>query len=152
MPATQVKVEGLSELKEGLLELAKATATNVQKRALSAAADPIQSDAESRAHVRTGRLQRSITVGTKLSRRQKGLYRKVSAVELFVGAGALVEAITEEFGTTHSTARPFMRPAWDANKTKALDIIKTALGNEVEKARQRAARKAARLLAAMNAK
>lgn len=152
MPASTVHVEGLSELKDGLLELTKATAKNVQKRTLNRAADPIQSSAASSAPVLSGRLQRSVSIGTKLSRRQKTLYKPESAIEIFVGAGALVEAITTEFGTVHQTARPFMRPAWDGNKMRALDIIKTDLGDEIEKARQRAARKAAKLLNAMNAK
>lgn len=146
---TTVKIEGLSELREALHELPRATSTNVLKRVLTKAADPIVSMAESLAPVNTGRLQRSFKVGTKLSRRQKSKHRKESKVEIFAGAGALVQAITSEFGTVRQAARPFMRPAWDANKMKALGSIKDDLADEIEKARKRLARKAARLAAKM---
>lgn len=144
-----VKIEGLSELREALQELPKATSTNVLKRVLMSAADPIVSMAESLAPFKSGKLKRSFKVGTKLSRRQKAQHKKESKVEIFAGAGALVQAITSEFGTIKEAARPFMRPAWDANKMKVLKNIKDDLTNEIEKARQRLARKAARLAAKM---
>ena len=43
---TTIKIEGLSELKDALEELSKATARNVQKRALIEAAGPLEADAE----------------------------------------------------------------------------------------------------------
>lgn len=49
-----------------------------------------------------------------------------------------------EFGTSHSRAQPFMRPAFQATKFAALEMIKTGLRDEIEKAAQRWARRAAR--------
>jgi HK97 gp10 family phage protein len=144
-----LRVEGLSELLEGLDELSKATATNVLKRALNKAADPIQTAAEAAAPVLTGKLQRSITIGTKLSRRQRSLYQKRSKVEVFVGPGALAQATAQEFGTVTNRPQPFMRPAFLSNWRKSLDLIREELANEIEKARQRAMRKAARVLSQM---
>jgi HK97 gp10 family phage protein len=140
-------LEGLSDLADAISELPKATQPNVVKRALNAAADPIQQAAASMAPHLTGALQRSIIIGTKLSRAQAKTLTKESKIELFVGAGSLAQAITQEFGTVHNRPQPFMRPAWAANSRKALDIIKDQLATEIEKARQRLARKAARLLA-----
>lgn len=142
-----IKVEGLSELLDGLEELSKATAKNVMRRALNKAADPIQQAAERNAPVLTGALQRSIIVSDKLSRRQRSLYQKSSKIEVFVGPGALAQATMQEFGTTNNRPQPFLRPAWMENWRKALSLISEELANEIEKARQRAARKAARLLA-----
>lgn len=141
------KIEGLSELLEAFEELPKATGKNVLKRVLMKAGQPIADDARANARVLKGRLQRSYGVSTKLSRRQATLHKKESAVEVFAGPGALVQAITEEFGTAHQAAHPTMRPAWDANKRTALDSIAQDLDDEIQKAAQRIARKQARLIA-----
>jgi|SRR5262245_3356668 len=143
-----VHIEGLAEVSEGLEELPKATATNVLKRALLKAAEPIANTAKRLAPRLSGHLQQTIEPGTKLSRRQKSLYRKQSKVEIFVGPAALVQAITQEFGTVFHRAQPFMRPAWDANKREAFNLIKEELAEEIEKARARIARKTAKLAAA----
>ena len=63
------------------------------------------------------------------------------------GGKAPPQGSLQEFGTKNHGPQPFMRPAWDAGKDQALDDVKTALGAEIEKAAQRAARKQARLIA-----
>lgn len=141
------KVEGLKELEHALKELPKATGKNVLKRVLVKAGKPIADSAESRAPRLRGKLQMSIGTGTKLSRRQKRLHEKQSTVEVFVGAGALAQAITQEFGTSFHPPQAFMRPAWDENRKGSLDTIRDDLAEEIEKARQRLAKKAARLAA-----
>jgi len=151
MPKTTIRVEGLSELKDALEELPKATGTNVLKRALTKAADPIQAQAESLAPVMTGKLKRSIIVGTKLSKSQKKSATKINQVEIYVGPGQLRQATLQEFGTVNQRPQPFLRPAWSANVRPALDSIRELLADEIEKARARIARKIARL-AALNSK
>src|SRR5215471_2334495 len=142
-------LEGLSELLEAMEDLTRATNTNVLKRALANAGAPIESAAITMAPHFTGKLEHSITTSGALSRRQKQLLKKESQVEIYIGAGALVQAITQEFGTVHNKPRPFMRPAWENNKVTSLESIVGELSVEVEKARQRAERKAARILAKM---
>jgi HK97 gp10 family phage protein len=110
-------IDGLKELAEAMAEeLPKATSTNVVKRALGRAADPIEQDAQAAAPHLTGKLQRSFTTSSKLSPHQREVTVKESKVEVYVGPAALVQAITSEFGTAHQAPRPFMRPAWDNNK------------------------------------
>jgi HK97 gp10 family phage protein len=138
------RVEGLSDLLEALQELPKATNNNVLKRFLMDVAEPIRGDAERNAPHRTGKLQRSISTGTKLSRRQKSQHIKQSAVEIFVGPASMTRAITQEFGTSQHGPKPYMRPAWDSNKKRALETMRDLLAAEIEKARARLARKAAR--------
>jgi HK97 gp10 family phage protein len=145
------RIEGLRETERALRELPKATAKGVLKRVLLKASNPLVADWTRRAPVLRGFLQRSIGAGTKLSRRQKGKHRKESSVEVFVGAGSLPQAITQEFGTAHHAAKPAGRPAWDANKRTMLASMKSDLKAEIEKARARLARKAARLAAKMKA-
>lgn len=52
-----------------------------------------------------------------------------------------------EFGTSHSTPRPFMRPAWESGKIQAAESIKDILKEEIDKAVARIARKQARAIA-----
>lgn len=145
MPKEQIiKVEGLKELQETLKELPGSLPSTVIRKALARAGEPIERAAATMAPKLTGALQRSIRVASKLSRRQRAIYRQQSEYELFVGAGALVQAITQEFGTIENRAQPFMRPAWEANWRKSLEIFRAALAEEIEKARVKMARKAAR--------
>lgn len=144
----KVRVEGLRELERALRELPRATGKNVLKRALMRAGEPIEADAERLAPVLTGHLQTSIGTGTKLTRRQRRQHRPQSAVEVFVGA-AEPKAHMQEFGQAHHAAQPFLRPAFDSNKMRALDTIKREMTVEIEKARARLARKAAREAAKM---
>lgn len=146
MARTKIRVEGLRELDRALRELPKATGKNVLKRVLMKAGQPIEHHAERLAPVRTGHLKQSIGTGTKLTRRQRRQHKKESPVEVFVGA-AEPKAHMQEFGQAHHPPQPFLRPAWDANKMGALNSIKNDLGEEIEKARQRLAKKAARLAA-----
>lgn len=146
-----VEIEGVSDLLTALEELPKATNTNVQKRALMRAAEPIENSAKQNAPVLTGKLRDKIDISTKLSSSQKSGYEKSSKVEIYIGPAPLVQAITEEFGTYRTKPHPFMRPAWAENKEEALRLIKEDLAEEIEKARQRLARKAERLAAKMKA-
>lgn len=140
------KVEGLSELNAALGELPKTTAKNVLKRSLMPAAKPIDDMASRLAPKLTGALEISIITGTKLTRRQRSSAYKAGAagvVEVHVGT-AMSRGLFQEFGTVKMPAHPFMRPAWEANKDNALQIIATTLGNEIEQAAARLAKKKAK--------
>lgn len=149
MAKTTVSVEGLRELDNALGQLPKSTGKAVLRRTLKKAGQPIADDAEAKAPRLTGALQISIGVGTKLTRRQSKLHRKMfkndkASAEVFVGAGGLAQATQTEFGNEHQAAEPWMRPAWDGNKDQALEIIKTELWSEIDKAAIRLAKRAAR--------
>lgn len=150
--ATRVKVEGLRELEQALRELPKATGKAVLRRVLKQIAQPIADQAEQLAPRDTGALQASIGVSTKLSRRQRGVHKKMfkddrASVEMFIGPGALPQATLREFGGDGQPPKPFMRPAWDANKGPALETVKSSLWSEIQKAAKRLAKKAARIAA-----
>jgi GAF domain-containing protein len=90
-----------------------------------------------------------VMVGTKLSKRQAAQHRKMfrndrAAVEMFVGAGPLSSAHTQEFGTVHHAPQPFMRPAWDQDHKALLQRLGQLMAAEIDKAVTRAARRAAR--------
>lgn len=141
----RVKVEGLRELEAALADLPRATGKNVLRRVLLKAADPIQADAAAAAPEMSGRLRRDVSTGTRLTRRQAAMNRKLGKSEVEVHVGVKDPAgVQNEFGNEHQRAQPFIRPAWDANKEGALATISSELGTEIEKAAARAARRAAR--------
>jgi len=143
-----VRTQGFRELEQALLELPKATGRNTARRALLKAAQPIADDASANAPIgETGKLSSTIEPGTRLSRRQSQLHKKQSPFEVFIGPSADPRGVQQEFGNANHPAQPFMRPAWEANKARALSTIRTELKNEIHKSAQRIARKAARLAA-----
>lgn len=146
---TIVRIEGLSDLDKALSELPKATARNVLLRTLKRAGSFIAQAGEALAPRLTGKLAESYTVSTKLSRRQKKVNTKESAVEVYVGPTPHPKSIQTEFGNAHQAPEPHLRPAWDANNAKSLDAIVNDLSTEIEKARARLARKAEREAAKM---
>ncbi len=141
------KIEGLADLDEALAELPRATARNVLKRVLVEQGQPIKDAGEALAPKDTGGLKASYTVGTKLSRRQKGLNRKESDVEVYIGPGPAPKSTQTEFGNAHQAAEPHLRPAFDGNVMKVLNGIKDSLAKEIEKARNRLAKKAEKIAA-----
>lgn len=144
------KIEGLQELDEALSDLPKATARNILLRTLKEQGEIIRADGERNAPKLKGGLKASYTVSTKLSRRQKSLNRKESAVEVYIGPGPAAKGVQTEFGNAHQAAHPHLRPAFDGNVQRVLAGIRDTLAEQIEKARQRAVRKAARILAKMN--
>lgn len=141
---TKFKVEGLRELEKALIELPKATAKSVVRRGLMDAAGSFVTSIAARAPRFSGRLSASAGAGTKLSKRQRSLHKKESAVEVYAGFGSLPQAITEEFGTANQAPRPTVTPEWEAQKRPMLDSIKDFLAERIEQAAKRLAKKRAR--------
>ncbi|KEP68415.1 hypothetical protein DL1_11930 [Thioclava dalianensis] len=146
-----VKTTGFKDLEAALEQIEKkTTAKATMRRALKTAAQPVADLAQSLAPVGATRaLSTSVAVSTKLSKRQRGLHRKMfrndkAAVEMFVGAGPLSSAHQQEFGNIYQAPQPFLRPAWDAESKATLDRIAEQMWIEIEKTAQRAARRAAK--------
>lgn len=165
---TIVKMEGLKELEAALAELPKATGKAVLRRVLRKMATPIVSDAKGKAPVDTGLLVSKIEQSGELSaneQREVGggpqflgigdsgekVFSKAAAknyVEIHVGVAGRKQSIArgffQEFGTIENVAHPFMRPAWDGNKDRALSTFKADVWAEIQKAAARRARKLAK--------
>ena len=140
------KLEGFAELDRALGQLPKATAKNVLRRTLKKAAKPIDDDASASAPFLTGGLQKSIITGTQLTRSQRRFATLKTSnyyAEIHIGT-SLSKGIFTEFGTFKDDAQPWFRPAWEAHKEQALNIIKVELGGEIEKAAKRYAKKLAK--------
>lgn len=149
MARTGVRIDGLSELHEALRELPDATAKNVLRRVGRKRLQPIVDMAVALAPYKTGRLRSRITVGTRLSKRQRSMYEPEGKydITIFGGAAGARHAHLQEFGTRHHKAQPFLQPAWDAGKDAMLEGLKDDLWAEIEKAAARLARKAAKAAA-----
>jgi len=156
--ATKVKIEGLRECEAALEALGKSLGRGVLRRVAKRALEPIAADAQSAVEASTegtGDLSKSIAVSGSLSKAQRKDARKdtKSFVEMHVGAGALTQAISQEFGTGERFQRktgksvgsvapePFLRPAWDAHKAAIPAKVGEDLWSDIEKT---AARKAKR--------
>jgi len=137
----KVRVQGLRELDQALAGLKLSTARNVGRRSLRDALEPMAEAARQNvAQDRTGELRESIGI---TSGRPKGKgYRRVNRIEVHMGPGRQPQGIQEEFGNRKQTPRPFMRPAWDAEKEAALEAVKANLAAGIDVAAKRAARKA----------
>ena len=171
---TSIKVEGLKELEDALLELPKSVQGNVLKRAAVAAAADFADHASRLAPKDTGELKTEIKVakpkiinpGTAAfaSAMKEGASRaeaaaaaraanraaggKGRAVITSVGpTRAAFYGLFQEFGTAHHAAQPYMRPAWDALKHSMLDTMIDVLRTKIAEAAARAARRTARIAA-----
>lgn len=148
-----VKMTGMRELDRQIARLRPATGKGALRRGLRTVAEPLAADMAARAPVDPNgqqTLKSSISFGTKLSKRQAGLHRKMfrndkASVEMFVGAGPIPSAHNQEFGNRNHAAQPFARPAWDTAQSDILDRLSAALWSEIEKTVGRAAKRGALL-------
>lgn len=152
------KVIGGPQVVEALRALGKSTGKNVLRRVGREALEPMAEDARAHARRRSGNMAGSIVVGKPLAKSQRaarganiggGQFRasRKDNVQVYMGPGQHPQAITEEFGKFNQAAHPFMRPAFDANADGVIDRVGDGLWPAINKAAQRAAKKAARLLA-----
>jgi HK97 gp10 family phage protein len=140
-----VHIEGLKELDDALAALPEATAKNVLRRILREAGQPIDDAWRQAAPVLSGELSKSGGVSTKLTRRQASSAKEgKSYVEIYVGPGPNPQSVLQEFGTATQPPQPYLRPAWESNKERALDIIVNGLRGEILKAATRLAKKRAK--------
>lgn len=153
----KLKIEGAGDIERALGQLARGTAKGVGRRAMKKALKPVADMAEATSPF-------TVKVTSKLAKSQ---YRSAagdrgrSKVVLYVGpvrpdGSVLPHGHLYEFGTAPRfhrksgksvgamPARPFMRPAWDANRAQVLATLKRELWTEIEKTMERARRKAAR--------
>lgn len=139
----QIKLEGFAALDKALEELSTAAGKGVLRRSLKKAAEPMAALAESLApRGPTGNLATSVNYGTKLTKRQAKLHRKMfrddkASVEGFVGPNDPA-AVPQEFGTDKHGPQPFMRPTFDQDHGPFLDRLGAEMATEVEKSVKRA--------------
>jgi len=112
------------------------------KNAMAEGALVVVLDAKERVPVRTGALRKNLHVGgyTKLTPeyRRKGRYGSLPGpkgqgrnMKMRIGA-TLPYAHLVEHGTRHSRARPFLRSALDANRSRMIQVIRKKMDKIIE--------------------
>jgi HK97 gp10 family phage protein len=146
MPKTKVK--GLRNLERKLKNLQAVASPDVLQNALLAAAQPIRNDAQERAPVLTTNLRRSIATEPfeKTSQRVSvlvGTDEKYAAIHEYGGeivprnGRYLTFKIAGEWVRTTRVvipARPYLRPAYDAQREEAVRIFRLAVADQVRQA------------------
>jgi len=143
MAKQTVTIEGLKDLDRALSALPRSVGKKVARDVLRDAAEPMARTARQLAPRDEYHLYDSIDVSTRLNSRQRSLHREEAMPtfqEMFVGTNNPA-GVQQEFGNERHGAQPFMRPAWDAEKTPTLNRIANSLWFHIEKAARRLARK-----------
>ncbi|RNC76555.1 hypothetical protein DA717_15325 [Piscirickettsiaceae bacterium NZ-RLO2] len=122
MPKISFSVEGLRDLEKQLKQLAPKKIRTLNRRALRKAAEPVETQMKANAPQKSGALVESIK-----RRSKKGKGRR-TVVNVTVGpTRKIYYAIEQEYGSSHQSARPFIRPALNDNAQTSIDIFKNAL-------------------------
>lgn len=137
-----VKVEGLRELGERMKSLSDDVNNRIARAATAAGAVVIRNAAQAKVPVDTGNLKKNIIV----KRLPKGESSLTSEHIVTVRQGKLTKKQKEkglgdafygrfvEYGTAKMPARPYLRPAYDQNKERAVEAIKDRIKKRIEKA------------------
>ena len=140
-------IQGLAELDRALHALPGNIAKNVLRGAVGAGASVIRAEAKQRAPVATGQGKDAPPPGTlkraiysKQIRELSNFSKQTFFVSVKSGAkhrGAGKKYLDAwywrfvEFGTSKMAARPFLRPAFEAKKTEAIEAIRAYLAKRI---------------------
>lgn len=123
---------GVKELENALVQLPLSMQKQVLLSALKKAAKPVVTVAKEKARKRSGKGAKSIKARTN---------KKLKPIGISIGPSKENFHMNFiEFGTVKLPAKPFLRPAWDANK----DAVLKSMENEIWKALTKKARTLAR--------
>jgi HK97 gp10 family phage protein len=133
-----VKLEGMADLNRRLAQLPATVNRRVQIDALKAGAEVIRREAATLAprdeRAKPPHLADSIVIAVATGQDEVG--EKQTAVE--VGPSRKPSdhfyGFFQEFGTVRHRAQPFMRPAFDTQSGRALNIVLSTLWNAIKKA------------------
>jgi HK97 gp10 family phage protein len=126
---TDFSIRGAKEMERLLKELGPNLAAKVGDQALRAGAKPIIEEAKRLVPVKSGALRDSITVATE---RKRNADNQRMVLIGFKKPHSRRAHLTE-FGTVHSVAKPFMRPALDGKAGEALNEMGRVLAKGIER-------------------
>lgn len=143
--AMRMELKGARELEQALEALGKQTATRIGRKAVRDSAKHLQASliltapyrpgARPKRSGQYGHLRDNLKVVTVRAKKPGLLLYRVSTGDAFWGNFL-------EFGTVNLAPRPWMRPAVDREKTAIVNMQIRTLGDGIDKAARRAARKA----------
>lgn len=137
-----IKIAGFEQFTQQLRELPMRVAKNTLRGAVNAGATVIRQEAQRRAPVRSGILQKAIYqkqiaelsnavqqmffVGWRRGQKAQQVKRGGKVLNLDAYYGYFVE-----FGTSKIGAEPFMRPAFEIKKDEAVEAIRAYLAERI---------------------
>jgi hypothetical protein len=139
-------IQGVDELIATMRDLTRPTQRNALRRTAKDAMAPLADAVKAKSPVKWGDLEESLTVGTKLTPRQRSLNRPFvksmeNYFELHFGTSDPA-GMMEEFQLGNSTnSAPFFRPEWEARKRSMRDAVANDLWTNIKAAGERAYRK-----------
>jgi hypothetical protein len=149
--AIRVQITGFRELERALAEeMPKATAKATLRRTAIKSMEPIRTGMEQRAPKLKGKLAGGMKTKAAKAERVPGTkrYAKQSGVSYNTGPTTGPpeggNPAWQEFGTEKMTAQPYARPTADAEGENVIAGVKDELTQQVDAAKKRIARKAAR--------
>lgn len=142
MGSVTLKIDGLSDLGKRLQTLSADMQGKVARAATAAGAVVIKNSAIQKAPEDTGNLKKNI-IAKRLPKSETSLTSehivtvrkgKKTAKQKAAGIRDAYYASFVEFGTAKMAAQPFLRPAFDQNKERAVDAMKNRLEARIKKA------------------
>lgn len=126
------EIKGLAELEKKLRALPTAAAGKALRSAAMSAMTPIQKAAKANVRVRSGALKDAIRKSSRVG--PKGEFAAEAGIRMKTGKKqAGWRWHFEEFGTVNHSAHPFLRPAFDSESAKALQIFQERLAKNILK-------------------
>jgi HK97 gp10 family phage protein len=141
----ETQVDGLKELQDELLQLPDRIGGRVLQSALTSAALPIVNEAKDKvpiAHAAYklyggGKADPGWLKSRIVRKRVRQSKNSAEVIVTFKDQRQAYFWRFIEFGTSKLVARPFMRPAFEAKQSEALDRFVTRLGDAIQTARER---------------
>lgn len=131
-----MKLVGGADLAKRLNELPLAVSKRVQRQALMKGAEPIRASAASGAprdpEANAPHLADNIVIGTR-SKTRAGEGETIVEVGPALQPSDHFYGYFQEYGTVDHPAQPFMRPAFDQNAQRSLNIVLSELWTSVKK-------------------
>ena len=128
-----IALSGDKKLERRLVALGAKVSVRIMRSALNRAMTPILKDMRRRCPVRTGALKRSLGKKVVVRRRSGTVWAGIGPRKGWPSEpGNYVRLV--EFGTANAPAHPFMRPAMDAGRARAMRQIASIVRAKIEKA------------------
>jgi len=126
-----IEIKGIDELLKNLRKLPERVQNRVVVGAIRASAKPLISEARARVPVNTGNLKKSIGVTKRRSKNKNIIHFSVSPRKGGKYNGFYGHFL--EFGTSKMSARPFLRPAFEAKGEETIEAAKQYMAKRIDK-------------------
>jgi HK97 gp10 family phage protein len=128
MASVQIRVRGLEE---ALRRLEASVGESALRSAAFAGAAVFKEEVIARAPVGTGLLKSQI-ITAHAADKSSGAQRQTYVVRVRRGKGDAYYWRFLEFGTAKASARPFIRPSWEARRAQALAVMRARLWERIQ--------------------